>query len=319
MIQLESMETNEITFETMPFLYRLSQKFAYVDNIISLPYTTWSTAGTLIMQSNIPQIISDMRFGTRMESLLTKYNILPSIPDYLKLLNYDLLYSCIGYDSIMGFYEWFRDHGYRRYSHPTSDISLFNYLKSCKFIETYNKKGETERFAHHIVTVDTHMPFRPKEGCLPENTKEPILRQNFNCLDQVLRNFITKYLELDMFRHTLLVVFPDHIQPGGFLPEPRRLFMLFPGMEKRPFRKNVTYHDFAPTIMEELGIIEYEPEFPFGSDVFTSDKFTYARPKDLSLIYDILVDKFNFQKISYYVCHTGAYGNQSSICDVTHQ
>lgn len=320
LLQLESFEVNGITEVATPFLYNLTRKYAYVDNIMGLPYTTWSTAGTLITQCNIPQIISDMRIKPRGRDLLSKYNILPCLPDYLRLLDYELLYSSIGYDRGMGFFDWVKFHGYKRYAHVKSgDHMLFNAFKSKKFMETYNIRGEKNRFAHFIITTDSHGPYVPKKGCNPEDTDEPPIRQNFNCVDQVIREFVQKFLDLKMYRHTLLIIYSDHLQPGNFLPEPRKLFFLFPGMEKRAFRQNITYHDFAPTLLDELGIKEYEPHFPFGSNVFTSSDFTYAAPKDLALIYDILVEKFNFKKITQYVCHTRTNVTQTSICNVTRQ
>lgn len=320
MLQLESFEINGITEIATPFLYNLTQKYAYVNNILGLPYTTWTTAGTLITQCNIPQIISDMRIKSRCRDPMSKYNILPCLPDFLRILGYELLYSGIGYDRLMGLYDWIKYHGYKRYIHVNSgDHRLFNRLNTKEFIETYNKLGEKERFAHFIVTTDSHGPYLPKKGCVPEDVDEPPIRQNFNCVDQVIRKFVQKYLDLNMNRHTLMIIYSDHLQPGNFLPEPRRLFFLFPGMEKRKFRQNVTYHDFAPTILDELGIKEYEPRFPFGSNVFKSENYTYAEPKDLALIYDILVKKFNFKKITHYICHTRTNEIQNNICNVTNQ
>lgn len=316
LVQAESLEQAVIDETATPYMYNLSKQYAYVDNIKSLPYTTWSTAGTLITQCNIPQIITDMRFRYRYFDLLSKYNILPCIPDYLSKIGYKLMKSTVGSDKVMGMGAWADFHNYSWYMEEKSDIKMFTNLTN-KFLPEYDAMSDKIRFVNFILNCDTHGPYYPSKNCTPTNPKQSNMRKCHNCFDQALKIFVNKFLELNMQRHTLMVIYPDHLQPGNYLPEPRRLFMIFPGMPPRPVRKNVTYHDFAPTIMEELGILDYEPRFPFGSNVFTSKDFSYATPKDLVLIYNILVKKFNFKKATRFVCHTHTSENQTEICNQT--
>lgn len=316
LLQTESLEQSVIDEIATPFMYNLSKQYAYVDNINSLPYTTWSTAGTLITQCNIPQIITDMRFRYRFYDLLSKYNILPCIPDYLAKIGYKLMKSPVGSDSLMGMSAWTDFHNYTLYYKAKTDIDLFTNLSN-SFLPKYNVLGEDQRFLLFATTLETHGPYYPSKNCTPTNPTQSNMKKCHNCFDQALKIFVTKFLELNMQRHTLLVIYSDHIQPGNYLPAPRKLFIMFPGVPIKPARNESTYHDFAPTVLEEMGILEYEPKFPFGSNVFTSNEFSYANSKDLILIYNILVKKFNFKKAKRFVCHTHTTLNQTEICNQT--
>ena len=61
-----------------------------------------------------------------------------------------------------------------------------------------------------------------------------------------------------MYEHTILVIYPDH---PPFNTNYKELFMLFPGMQKvnsnLKVKNEITYYDFAPTILDLVGIKDY--------------------------------------------------------------
>lgn len=315
LLQLESFERSAITPKATPYLYNLTQKYAFIDNIDSSAYTTWTTAGTFITQCGLPQIIVDVHWFSRHADNIARYKQLKCLPDYLATIGYKRMKSHISHDSLMGLEAWRSSKNYSHFMLAGNDKSLFgNLARKASYLD---KLGEKERFVLFIQNLDTHHPHQARGWCKPENKDEPNFRQCHNCLDQVIRSFINEFLKLNMQRHTTLVIYPDHIAFGRTIPEPRKLFMLFPGMDKRVYRKNNTYYDFLPTILDLIGIKKLSPGFPFGSSVFSDKVSRYPSKKDLNAMFNFFRETLNIRKKNIVFKCRGKNYTQTEVCDDT--
>lgn len=94
-----------------------------------------------------------------------------------------------------------------------------------------------------------------------------------------VNKIISKFMELKMYEHTLMVVYNDH--PPFHLDE-KELFILFPGMEKIDSKlkldvKNITFYDFAPTVLNLIGINDYKLDFPFGRNFYLNTENDHSK------------------------------------------
>ena len=176
----------------------------------------------------------------------------------------------MGINGLMGFNEWLYDHHYNRvYTAPT-DIYLYDYM-AYKYLPMLDNRSRNSNFKNltltMIVNVQTHSPYGRPVWCTYKNNL-PFIFKCFYCCDHGVNKIIEKFLELKMYEHTLMVIFPDH---GPYNLKEKELFILFPGIEKvDPANriKDITYYDFAPTILDMIGIKKYQPEFPFGRNIY---------------------------------------------------
>lgn len=174
-------------------------------------------------------------------------------------------------------------------------------------MDTFDNDIRKSKFKSHylvfIVNVETHSNYAQPKWC---NLSFPNIEQNqrcFFCIDYLVGKFVRKFLELKMFEHTLLAIFPDHVPfaRNQFGIEPKELFFLFPGMEKVDpklrINYDINYYDFAPTVLDLIGIKQYVPQFPFGRTIYNptsemKNKFIarHHKPdnKVLSIIYKFL-------------------------------
>jgi phosphoglycerol transferase MdoB-like AlkP superfamily enzyme len=115
-------------------------------------------------------------------------------------------------------------------------------------------------------------------------------------LDEHLESFAQTMEKLGLDQTTELVIFGDHLTMGGDIQDvlgaERNLVVFFPFRKqddkwKRVARKQMTYYDVAPTVMELL-MIDYNPPFPFGADMFGPETGPIADVEDLKLIYGIV-------------------------------
>ena len=125
---------------------------------------------------------------------------------------------------------------------------------------------------------------RPKWRML-NNVHLESFEKCFNCVDFAINKIIQKFLDLKMYENTVLAVYPDHTPFGTpFSKENNHLYILFPGMEKvnniNKINRSVTYYDFAPTILDLIGVKEYLPAFPFGSSIYNLriDTLKHSKP-----------------------------------------
>ena len=250
MIQLESQAYDFLQKDIMPYFYNLTQKYETIAPIVSQPYTTWSTGGTVITQCGIPQIVPSVKFSKRQYNSINYFTKFPCLPDFLTLLNYEKLYTITGSDDIMGFGDYRSGKNYTFIKQTKSDLEMTDLLVDEILPKIDHEfRQNKKRFLSWHVNSDTHFPFNIPTYCTPKKS----LSQFFNCFycfDQLVQRIVEKYLELKMNEHSLLILYPDHIPYSGEIKDKyNKLFWVFPGVEKSQIEINeVTYYDFLPTI-----------------------------------------------------------------------
>lgn len=280
LIQLESFPY-ELSSDPMvsPNLANFSKRYEIIAPIYTQPYTTWSMAGLAITQTGIPQIYPDPEFKTLAQRTDYEYIIgIKGIPNILKSLNYELNYAVTGKNEEMGFNKWIIKHNYKRIYTAKNDLDLSDFLTK-QYLTNIDKTIRESQFANKyltlVVNTNTHSPYNKPDWCKLSFPKIKEKQKAFYCCDFAVGKIINKFLELKMYEHTLLVVYPDH-QP--FNTNYEQLFILFPGMEKvdSNFKINdeITYYDFLPTILDLVGIKKYQPECPFGRKVYNNSDGT---------------------------------------------
>lgn len=315
MFQIETFESSVITPTATPFLYNLSQKYLYIDDIDSALYSTWSTAGNLITQCGIPQIVTAINWNERIHETLSPYVDIPCISDYLRTVGYKTFSFAMEGDSLMGYATW-KNKKFERTLATINDKELFEYMET-KGIELFQNTSKQQNYVSLIYNQDTHPPFEVMKYCKPENPSENVGRQTYNCFDQIIRKFINKYLDLKMYEDTVLVIYGDHLIMGKSFSNSKKLAMLFPGMEKREFAHPSTYYDFAPTLIDMVGIEKISPGFPYGRSLISGKPPSVPSDKDLKFMYHFFSYSLKINKAHAKFYCGGVKGYQDTVCDDT--
>lgn len=314
-LQLESIETMAIRKDTMPFLFNLTQQYLYYDNIEPTMYTAQTAAATLITQCGIPQIVADLRWAQNQKYSIGSYQNLSCLTDYLRTVGYECILYSIDTPSVHGISEFTAKKFEKDYNIKSNDPDLFDKLVR-DYLPKYNKIGEKKHFMTLIKNEDTHFLYVPKAKCKPENTNAQAYRQMHNCLDQEIRKFVKTFFELKMNRHTVLVIYPDHLMMKNFRKK-RRLFMLFPGFPKGQEKSVMTYYDVLPTLLEAVGIVKYEPGVAFGASAFSPEIGNRPTYEDYNLMYQFFSQTLNISRgATTFNC--GSYSS-NKLCNFTYK
>jgi phosphoglycerol transferase MdoB-like AlkP superfamily enzyme len=108
------------------------------------------------------------------------------------------------------------------------------------------------------------------------------------------RVFVGKVKELGLDQSTEIVIYGDHITMGDMkqlTPGRRNLSVFMPLRQqdklwKRSQGRQMSYRDFAPTIMDLLGI-DYSPRFPFGKSLFGMKQGDVPTLNDMAFMYGL--------------------------------
>lgn len=314
LFQIETFEYAAITPTSMPFFTNLSKKYLYIDNIDSSIYTTWSSGGNLVTQCGIPHIITSLKWNSRRQDSMKYYLKVNCMTDYLRTVGYASHSFAMKYDAIMDYNKW-RDSKFNRTFDSNNDRELFDHM-STKGIDFLLNLSKHQNYVAMVYNQDTHRPQRPKSYCKPENLNESLPRQAYNCLDQEMRKFINRFLELEMYKDTVMVMYGDHTMFGTPFSTYRKLVMLFPGYEKRKFTSPLTYYDFAPTIYEMIGIRKIYPDLPFGRSMFSNKPPKNPTYQDLNVMFHFLYSELNIKaRRTDFECHgyTGGLCNDTNL------
>jgi phosphoglycerol transferase MdoB-like AlkP superfamily enzyme len=179
--------------------------------------------------------------------------------------------------------------------HRENDDQLFDYLENDVLPSLLN--GQNRPFVLLIVNADTHPDFTVGGACddYLANANYPKVFRSFTCFDQHLQRFMEKLRLLGLDKNTEVVVYGDHLTMfaiESLLGAPRNLTMFLPlrpqdeKWRKAQERKTMSYYDFAPTILELLGI-DYSPPFAFGKDLLGDHVGTVPDLDDLKLLYGL--------------------------------
>ncbi|OHT15746.1 hypothetical protein TRFO_42329 [Tritrichomonas foetus] len=327
LVQLESFGYDIIQSHITPYLKSLSEKYEFIGPIESMPYTTWSTGGTIVTQCGVPEVMSSIAWNVRGHQGLKYVLPLKCLPDYLRSMNYSLLFVNDFNEKIMDFIS-FRDGKKYRKTQVKNDLEIANNVveKFLPMIDLQTRINDT-RTLLWVANEQTHAPYRIPAWCKPSD-KLNAFQKCFNCGDQFIKKIVDKYLDLKMYEHSVLVIYPDHHPYGGAAgTNMKKIFMVFPGMEKSKNRveeKLISYYDFAPTVMNLVGANKYSPGFPFGRNIFNrSSSCTIANKpdnEDLNTFYFDLIKK-NRTNNFIYKCKldNGKFVDSTTPCSYTAQ
>lgn len=258
-----------------PNLNNLSKRFEFIGPINPQPYTTWSMSGLLVTETGLPQIFPDTTWSELSTWKDYKYVTgIKGIPNILKSYNYTLNYINTGDDNIMGFGTWIDEHHFNRVYRGKNDLYTYNfviekYLPELDYIAR-NSKNNMNLSMSLIYNMNTHTPYKRPRWCKLNFHPDIEEKQKcFACVDDCIGRVVKKFLDLKMYEHTILAVFPDH---APFYTNYKEIFILFPGIEKIDpkfkVKDEITYYDLPPTIIDLLGIVDYKPEFVFGRNIY---------------------------------------------------
>ena len=130
-----------------------------------------------------------------------------------------------------------------------------------------------------------------------------------------------------MYEDSILILFSDHLPYAKKVKdEYNTLFLIFPGIPKKNMNitREMTYYDFAHTILHLVGITDYSPGFPFGNNIY--DQSESIRPlkattQDLRVVYQFMQKELRKKPVSQdlvYVCFNGNIKYNSSFpCNET--
>lgn len=312
-MQLESVESQMIDPKSMSYLYNLSQHYQYFNPITSTPYSTWSSTGSILIQCGVPQIVQSVSGTMRKFDGIGYLSKIPCIPDYLQPNGYELYFGIIGPEVIQGLSTWRKAKKYELAFQSNSDPKLFNYINNIFLpkVKDYGRnENDNRRFVGWFFNHDTHKPYEPKSWCTPRYKDQPLWKQCGDCVDQQLQTFVEKFFELKMDETTVLVILSDHITFGNSLPSPHELFMLLPGVKKLPqkHRLPLTYYDVSQTLLDLIGVDQYEPGFIFGNTMFSLEAGQNPRPTndDFYVLYNFYQNRLQSSgKFTAFHCFDG--------------
>ena len=182
----------------------------------------------------------------------------------------------------MGFDSWVKSRNYSRIYTAKDDDDLYNFFTDEYLIKLDKDiRSNNNKYLIFIVNSNTHSPYKFPKWCNLNIPKLEQAQKCFYCTDYLLGRFVNKFLELKMNEHTLLALFSDHLPFGSnFNPPVNQLFFLFPGLKtidpSLKIKDEITYYDFAPSVLDLIGIKEYVPEFPFGRSIYIDNNTSFV-------------------------------------------
>jgi phosphoglycerol transferase MdoB-like AlkP superfamily enzyme len=273
-----------------------------------------------VTQCGFPLLVTDVHWNVRQHLEYDAFASLHCLPDFLGAAGYRLFAYCAGACDVMRMKAFMKERGFRTQDsadhHRTNDDELFDLL----FRDVLPGLAALPHpFALLILNADTHPDFTIGPACDDYllRAEYPIVYRSFTCFDQHLARFIARMAELGIDRNTEVIVYGDHLTMGdvGFmLGADRNLSIFLPlrpqdGKWRRAQEgKEMSYYDFAPTVLELLEI-DYAPPFPFGADLLGTRQGKVASLEDLRLIYGIAIGDIRNKTVT---CHGDAGFCQSN-------
>jgi hypothetical protein len=316
-LEIESLENqvigafNSYFPRTMPYLSNLSQKTTFFDHVRSSPYTTWSVASLFATQCNLPLLMTPTAMYNR-----AGFHLLPQhrcLGDFFAMAGYKL-HSYMANVFIGRFkahqtlHQWraldVEDHKMKR------DWDLFDFIAKEVFLNLTNSKEQP--FVLHIANADNHAfpKYFVDPRCKDRLPSYPLILRSFDCVDQILEKFIEAFKKSPLAESTEMFLYGDHLLMSGIhrhikLFEPRFITAMFPLRPAQVIKKQLTIYDFAPTLMDVMGI-DYEPKFPFGASVFSQKVGTAPGASHFEYIYNHFRNLMNWERQAR--CSVGASG-----------
>jgi phosphoglycerol transferase len=248
---------------------------------------SWSLAGMTASQCSVPL---KPIYGNLMDK---KEGFLPGLMcfgDVLKKYGYeqyyivgsdikfagtDKLFSNHGYQYLYGMDE-FKELGVHREEFNGwgyglhDDILLLEAKKIIKKAQNNNKP-----FNINIFMVDTHAPEGVASPRCTVDEKLLGFRGAFMCSSRLLGNFIEDLKKDGLLDNTIVILMGDHNfmnneKQAMYFPEPRFVYFKILNNEKKVTRDILTHFDVAPTILDELGVLNNnDKSFGLGISIFS--------------------------------------------------
>lgn len=135
-------------------------------------------------------------------------------------------------------------------------------------------------FTLTITTVDTHFPYGfYDESCIEKpnsNKEDDIFRATIKCASRQVYEFTEWAKKQDFYNNTEIIIVGDHLFMGKTMTEGRnrRWVNIFINAATQPSRKNrlFTSLDFAPTILESMGLSLENHRMGLGASLFSTEK-----------------------------------------------
>jgi arylsulfatase A-like enzyme len=301
---------------SMPYFSNLSQKVTFCDHVKSSPYTTWSVASAFAVQCNLPLLMTPTARYNR-----ASFHLLPEhvcLGEYFAKAGYHL-HSWLAnvfvgrFKNHMRLHHWpaldVEDHGIRR------DWDLFELLER-SLLPNLTRPSE-QPFVLHVAHADNHAfpRYFVDPRCQDRVPEYPLIMRSFDCVDQIVGRFIEAVKKSPLANNTEIFVYADHLLMTGVhqyirLFDPRHIVAMFPIGPKQIVSKPLTIYDFAPTLMDIIGI-EYQPKFPFGASMFSPIPGTAPTTPHFQFIYN------NFSRLMNWKDEARCTEGDSGFCRAT--
>jgi phosphoglycerol transferase MdoB-like AlkP superfamily enzyme len=209
------------------------------------------------------------------------------VSDYLSAAGYRCFASCTQYCS--------QGILYRRHKMAAIDATRHHARTDWphwKFIQNELLPELMQKQPFYLVmhSEDTHPSFYLDPECLrrrPELKKWPSSMAAVQCSDLLIQGFMERVKELGLDKNSEVVLYGDHLLWGtnGWYEDTqkRRLLMVFANQKYGWIEKRTTWFDVAPTLLDIVGIKEYQPPFPYGEIMFSEKNGT--EPQDADKVY----------------------------------
>lgn len=153
-----------------------------------------------------------------------------------------------------------------------NDKALFEYAK--QKLRTFNPNAP---FMLTLFTLDTHTPRYYKDKRCPAFFND--LRDVYLCTDQTVADFISWLKASPYYENTTVAILGDHLLPARLKTKgrPRRAiyntFLNLPNDKLKINRKKIfSSLDFAPTLLESIGVTLSPRAFGLGRSLFNQEK-----------------------------------------------
>lgn len=303
--EIESMELqvlgrfNPTIPDSMPFISKLTKNSTFFSRMVPQEYTTWSVASTFAFQCGMPMIIPYTNMnGNRLK--IHWSDIHHCIGDYLHTAGYKL-YSMMtkqfigGFRKMLELHHWIaQDQNEHKFDH---DYDVLDIIMDDMFPLLANES--LGPYAIHIATTDTHPIFpelhqKCKFRVSPNSTK---IIQEFDCYDQALEEFFTRFEKLDLHKNTAVVLYGDHpmMWPDDLkVQDPRYLPVIIPYREVKEIDREISLYDLSHTIFDLLDL-DVTPKFPFGASLVGNTTGSPPTSDDFKILFHFFKSSFQVE------------------------
>jgi phosphoglycerol transferase MdoB-like AlkP superfamily enzyme len=283
---------NDAHRNLMPHLSRLANSTTVLEGHIMNRGDWFTMASVFTQQSGLPLLgLSAWDRGSVFSSSLAHL-----MADYLAAAGYSCLASCTRYCSQIILYHRHKTRTVDATQHHAErDWPHWRYIGETLLPELASKEQPFYLIMH---SEDTHPFFFVDPQCLaerPELASWPKSLAAFECTDLLIPRFMDRVKELGLDNNTEVVLYGDHLlwgSPQAYDHGPeRRLLMVFASHGRSRIVKRTTWFDVAPTLLDLVGIKEYDPPFPYGENMFSDQNGTEPSDSDRVYIQNMVLAK----------------------------